>query len=82
LVPDLFRHWFVHLFSLSFSPTKTETFCLVFGVPAKTPYQRLLESKISNRKKIELKAIYDSLDPIQLREQIKVKVDRLKRTLK
>lgn len=49
---------------------------------AKTPFQRLLESRISNRKKLELKAIYDKLDPIQLRQQIKVKVDRLKRTLK
>lgn len=49
---------------------------------AKTPYQRLLESRISNRKKNELRTIYNKLDPIQLRQQIKVKVDRLKRTLK
>jgi hypothetical protein len=49
---------------------------------AKTPYQRLLESRISNRKKTELETLYNSLDPIQLRQRIKVKVDHLKRTLK
>jgi 5S rRNA maturation endonuclease (ribonuclease M5) len=50
---------------------------------AKTPYQRLLvHKKISQETKDMLKQTYDSLNPIKLRQQIKAKIDRLKRTLK
>lgn len=50
---------------------------------AKTPYQRLLvHPKISQETKDMLKQTYDSLNPIKLRQQIKMKIDRLKRTLK
>jgi hypothetical protein len=50
---------------------------------AKTPYQRLLDHpKVSKETKDMLKLIYKDLNPIKLRRQIKVKIDRLKRTLK
>ena len=50
---------------------------------AKTPYQRLIEhSDISEEKKDMLRSIYNSLNPVKLRQQIKVKINRLKRTLK
>lgn len=50
---------------------------------AKTPYQRLLLHKsIPQDTKDMLKQIYKGLNPIKLRQQIKVKINRLKRTLK
>lgn len=50
---------------------------------AKTPYQRLLDHpKVSQETKDMLKLMYKDLNPIKLRRQIKVKIDRLKRTLK
>lgn len=50
---------------------------------ARTPYQRLLDHpKVSKEVKDMLKQIYRDLNPIKLRKQIKVKIDRLKRTLK
>jgi hypothetical protein len=50
---------------------------------AKTPYQRLIEHPdISEKQKDMLKSIYKSLNPIKLRQQIKDKINRLKRTLK
>jgi len=46
--------------------------------PAKTPYQYLMESdQISEKKKQELKKIYDSLNPAQLKRTIEVKLDNL-----
>ena len=49
---------------------------------AKTPYQRLLlHKKIPQETKNMLKQIYASLNPIKLRQRIKVKINRLKRTL-
>lgn len=50
---------------------------------AKTPYQRLLlHKKILQETKDMLKQIYKGLNPVKLRRQIKVKIQRLKRTLK
>jgi len=50
---------------------------------ARTPYQRLLDHpKVSQETKDMLKQIYKDLNPIKLRRQIRVKIDRLKRTLK
>ena len=44
----------------------------------KTPYQRLMESdQISAETKTELKAIYLSLNPAQLKREIEVKLDKL-----
>ena len=49
---------------------------------AKTPYQRLLlHDKVSQETKDMLKQIYKDLNPIKLIRQIKVKINRLKRTL-
>jgi len=46
--------------------------------PAKTPYQYLMESnQISEEKKQELKKIYDSLNPAQLKRTIEIKLDNL-----
>ena len=46
--------------------------------PAKTPYQYLMESnQISSAKKKELKKIYLSLNPAQLKRTIEVKLDNL-----
>jgi hypothetical protein len=46
--------------------------------PAKTPYQYLMESdQISEKKKQELKKIYDSLNPAQLKRTIEAKLDNL-----
>ena len=48
--------------------------------PAKTPYQYLMESnQISETKKEELKKIYNSLNPAQLKRTIEVKLDNLYR---
>lgn len=45
---------------------------------AKTPYQRVMESnEVSNTKKGKLKALYDSLDPVQLKQAIDRKVLRI-----
>jgi hypothetical protein len=45
---------------------------------AKTPYQRLMESdQISSEAKEELKAIYLSLNPAQLKRTIEAKLDQL-----
>lgn len=45
---------------------------------AKTPYQRIIESnQISREKKQELKALYLSLNPAQLKRAIEVKLDML-----
>jgi len=50
---------------------------------AKTPYQRLIEHPdISEEKKDMLKSVYGCLNPIKLRQQIKRKINCLKRTLK
>ena len=50
---------------------------------AQTPYQRLLEHpKISQETKDMLKLIYKDLNPIKLKQQIEVKINRLKKTLK
>lgn len=46
--------------------------------PAKTPYHYLMESdQISSEKKQELKKIYLSLNPAQLKRAIEMKLDRL-----
>jgi len=43
-----------------------------------TPYQRLMKSKhISDQKKEELTAIFNSLNPFELRKKIKTKVDHI-----
>ena len=50
---------------------------------AKTPYQRLIEHPdISEEQKDMLRSVYNDLNPIELRQQIKRKINRLKRTLK
>ena len=50
---------------------------------AKTPYQRLIEHKdVSEEQKDMLRSVYDSLNPVELRQQIKRKINRLKSTLK
>lgn len=50
---------------------------------AKTPYQRLIEHPdISEEEKNMLRSVYNSLNPVELKQQIKVKINRLKRTLK
>lgn len=50
---------------------------------AKTPYQRLIEHRdISKEQKDMLRSVYNRLNPIELRKQIKSKVNHLKRTLK
>jgi hypothetical protein len=44
----------------------------------KTPYQRLIESDyISKETKEKLKSIYDSLNPLELKRAIEVKLDKL-----
>lgn len=51
--------------------------------PAKTPYQYLMESdQISEEKKQELKKIYDSLNPAQLKRTIETKLDELYKVYK
>ncbi len=46
--------------------------------PAKTPYQYLMESdQIPEEKKQELKKVYDSLNPAQLKRTIEQKLDNL-----
>jgi len=48
-----------------------------YGTP-KTPYQRLMESDyISKEAKEKLKSIYDSLNPLELKRAIEVKLDKL-----
>jgi len=50
---------------------------------AKTPYQRILNHpKISQEIKDMLEQTYKGLNPVKLRQQIKVKIGSLKRTLK
>jgi len=50
---------------------------------AKTPYQRLIEHPdIPEEQKDMLRSVYNGLNPVELRRQIKVKINRLKRTLK
>lgn len=50
---------------------------------AKTPYQRLLEHpQASQETKEMLQQTYQRLNPLKLRQQIKVKIEHLKRTLK
>lgn len=50
---------------------------------AKTPYQRLVEHPdISEEQKDMLRSTYNGLNPAELKRQIKVKINRLKRTLK
>lgn len=50
---------------------------------AKTPYQRIIESKqISKEKKQELEALYLSLNPAQLKRTIEAKLDMLYRVYK
>jgi hypothetical protein len=50
---------------------------------AKTPYQRLMEhSNISKEQKDMLISVYDTLNPIALKRQIKRKIGLLKKTLK
>jgi len=50
---------------------------------AKTPYQRLIEHPdISEEEKNMLRSVYNSLNPVELKQQIKVKINRLKRTIK
>ena len=50
---------------------------------AKTPYQRLIEHPdISEKQRDMLRSAYNNLNPVKLRRQIKVKINRLKRTLK
>lgn len=44
---------------------------------AKTPYQRLLESDVPEAKKQELKTIYQSLNPAELKRTIDKKLDNL-----
>lgn len=49
---------------------------------AATPYQRLMKSKhISEEKKQELQKIYNTLNPFELRNNIKKKVDRIFRLI-
>jgi len=49
---------------------------------AKTPYQRVVDHpKISQKTKDMLKQTYKDLNPLQLKKQIQVKIDALKRTL-
>ena len=51
--------------------------------PAKTPYQYLMESsQISKERKQELKKIYDSLNPAQLKRAIEAKLDHLYKVYK
>ncbi|MBD3299974.1 MAG: DDE-type integrase/transposase/recombinase [Candidatus Moranbacteria bacterium] len=46
----------------------------------RTPYERVMRSKqISKEKKAELKKIYDKLNPAELRRNLKIKLDRLKK---
>jgi len=46
---------------------------------AKTPYQRLLESKlINNEKKNELRELYKKLNPAQLQRDLKLKMNKIK----
>lgn len=50
---------------------------------AKTPYQRILDSKtVAREKKLELKKIYLSLNPIELKQKIKQKIERIRRLAK
>lgn len=50
---------------------------------AKTPYQRILESeKISKEKKEELKKIYESLNPAEVKRNLDKKLDLLCKTYK
>ncbi len=47
---------------------------------AKTPYRRIMESdRVSEKKKEELKAIYDSLNPAELRRNIEKKLKLLQK---
>jgi hypothetical protein len=47
----------------------------------RTPYERAMRSKqISKEKKLELKQIYENLNPAKLRRDLFKKVDKLKRT--
>lgn len=46
-----------------------------------TPYQRLMNSDISEAKKEELQKIYTTLNPFELRTRIKKKVDRIFRLI-
>lgn len=51
--------------------------------PAKTPYRRLLDHPaVPEETKQQLQAVYKSLNPIQLRQQIQAKLLRFKKTLK
>ena len=46
----------------------------------KTPFQRVLEADskfVSNKKKRELKKIFDSLNPFLLREAMEKKIDKI-----
>ena len=49
---------------------------------AKTPYQRIMESKeVDEKTKIESKQLYESLNPTELKRQIERKLDVLCKTL-
>lgn len=49
---------------------------------AKTPYQRIMESKeVNEQTKAELKNVYESLNPAELKRQIERKLDALFKTL-
>ena len=51
-----------------------------YDVP-KTPYQRLMESKqLSDKAKVELEAVYLSLNPAQLKRDIESRLDKLYQT--
>jgi hypothetical protein len=46
--------------------------------PAKTPYQRLMESdQLSKTQKQSLQRVYDSLDPVQIKKTMDDKLDHL-----
>lgn len=50
---------------------------------AKTPYQRIMESKeVNEQTKTELKNVYESLNPAELKRTIERKLDALFKTLK
>lgn len=50
---------------------------------AKTPYQRIMESKkVSDKTKKDLEKLYLSLNPVQLKKTIEEKIKKIKNTLK
>jgi hypothetical protein len=76
----LFNNFFKPVMKIASKEKVNNSVCKKKYDEAKTPYQRLMECpQIPDEKKKELKALYLSLNPVQLKRSIDEKVKRIKK---